>query len=304
MNAKKIILTIAAVLAAAAALSATLYIIYGRGTPSVGEVEEMPTEQATELQTEETTEPSVSVEEIDAPNDLTGMAAALLPFNADTVGWITIPNTKVDYPVVQSDDNAYYLDTGFDHKFTRAGAVFMDYRNVFGYDVSEHSDNIVIYGHNMANNSMFGSLRRYRQDFDYYRTNQFIELSSNYDRFTYVIFGLVIAEGSAEAQWRYWDMEEFANEQEFNDYVNTVRQKNMVDIDVDVKYGDQLLTLSTCYSDADDTRFLVIARKVREGEKAEDLVEPLTEASESTETTDSTIGSDTTDETTTQTSDN
>ena len=99
-------------------------------------------------------------------------------------------------------------------------------------------------------------------------------------------------------------MEEFANEQEFNDYVNTVRQKNMVDIDVDVKYGDQLLTLSTCYSDADDTRFLVIARKVREGEKAEDLVEPLTEASESTETTDSTIGSDTTDETTTQTSDN
>lgn len=304
MNAKKIILTIAAVLAAAAALGATLYIIYGRGTPSVGEVEEMPTEQATELQTEETTEPSVSVEEIDAPNDLTGMAAALLPFNADTVGWITIPNTKVDYPVVQSDDNAYYLDTGFDHKFTRAGAVFMDYRNVFGYDVSEHSDNIVIYGHNMANNSMFGSLRRYRQDFDYYRTNQFIELSSNYDRFTYVIFGLVIAEGSAEAQWRYWDMEEFANEQEFNDYVNTVRQKNMVDIDVDVKYGDQLLTLSTCYSDADDTRFLVIARKVREGEKAEDLVEPLTEATESTETTDSTIGSDTTDETTTQTSDN
>lgn len=304
MNAKKLIMTIAAILAAAAAFGVTVYITTGRGTPTVSEIEEKPTEHQTEAQTEETTEPSVTVEEIAAPNDLTGMATALLPFNADTVGWITVPNTKVDYPVVQSDDNAYYLDTGFDHKFTRAGAVFMDYRNVFGYNVSEHSDNIVIYGHNMANNSMFGSLRRYRQDLDYYRTNQFIELSSNYDRFTYVIFGLVIAEGSPEADWRYWDMEEFANEQEFNDYVNTVRQKNMVDIEVDVKYGDQLLTLSTCYSDADDTRFLVIARKVREGEKAEDFTEPTTEATEITEMTDGTDGTERIEETNTQTTDN
>lgn len=203
------------------------------------------------------------------PKEVSERAKVHLQQNADTVGWIYIPDTKVDYPVVQSDDNAYYLDTGFDLEPNRAGAIFMDYRNVFGSDISAQSDNIVIYGHNMANNTMFGSLRKYRQDYSYYKTHQYIELSSNYDDFTYVIFGLVITSGSASADWRYWDMEEFASKQEFNDYVKTVRQKNLVDIDMDVQYGDQLLTLSTCYSDADDSRFLIIARKLREGETVE-----------------------------------
>ncbi len=286
MTTKKIILTISVFLAAAASLGAFLLFSQGRGTPTVEDVQIPATEQETEETMEETTEATVSMEEIGSPNDLTGAAQMLLPYNSDIVGWISIQNTKVDYPVVQSEDNDYYLDTGFDHKSNRAGAVFMDYRNVFGFDVSEQSDNIVIYGHNMANNSMFGSLRRYRQDFSYYKINQYIELCSNYDRYTYVIFGLVITEGSAEAPWRYWDMEEFANKQEFDDYVATVRQKNLVDIDVDVQYGDQLLTLSTCYSDADDTRFLVIARKLREGENAENLARLPDESTETTEETE------------------
>jgi len=285
MTPKKIILTVSALLAAAASLGVFFYFSQYQGTPTIEEVHQPTSEQVSEETTEETTEETFSVDELVASNDLTGVAQTLLPYNSDIVGWISINNTKVDYPVVQSEDNDYYLDTGFDHKFNRAGAVFMDYRNVFGFDVSEQSDNIVIYGHNMANNSMFGSLRRYRQDYSYYETNQFIELSSNYDRYTYVIFGLVITEGSADAQWRYWDMEEFATEREFNDYVDTVRLKNLVDIDVDVQYGDQLLTLSTCYSDADDTRFLVIARKLREGESAEDFVKPPEETTETTEET-------------------
>ncbi len=286
MTPKKIILTIGVFLAAAASIGVFLFFTQGMGSPTVEDVQIPATEQETEETMEETTEETVSMEQIGSSNDLMGTAKMLLPYNSDIVGWISIQNTKVDYPVVQSEDNDYYLDTGFDHKSNRAGAVFMDYRNVFGFDVSEHSDNIVIYGHNMANNSMFGSLRRYRQDFSYYETNQYIELSSNYDRYTYVIFGLVITEGSAAAPWRYWDMEEFANKQEFDDYVATVRQKNLVDIDVDVQYGDQLLTLSTCYSDADDTRFLVIARKLREGENAENFAKLPEETTETTEETE------------------
>jgi len=200
---------------------------------------------------------------------LTGKAKTLLEYNADTVGWITIPNTLVDEPIVQSDDNAFYLDTGFDHKPYRAGTVFMDFRDTFGYDEASQSDNILLYGHNMANNTMFGSLRRYRQDLTYWKRAPFIELESNYQHYTYVIFGLVITDGSAEATWRYWDMEDFESQDEFDAYVETVRLKNMADIPLDVKYGDKLLTLSTCYSDADDSRFLVIARRVRPDETAE-----------------------------------
>lgn len=281
MKLKTIILTGSGILLAGLSALGVWYVVSRPQPPQ--QAEESIAE--TVIPTEEIpTETQYIVSEFGKVNGLTGLAKELLRLNPDTVGWISIQNTKVDYPVVQSEDNDYYLDTGFDHKPNRAGAVFMDYRNVFGFDVAEQSDNIVIYGHNMANNTMFGSLRRYRQDLSYYETSQFIELSSNYDTSTYVIFGLVITDGSASAQWRYWDMEEFADEQAFNDYVSTVRQKNMTDIDVDVQYGDQLLTLSTCYSDADNSRFLIIARKMREGETAENLAR-IPEETVATETT-------------------
>lgn len=280
---KNIILTGAACVAASVCFSVLYYFTQGQGNPAV----EMGKLDLTSrgVPVEETEPVEETAEYGEAALGETGLAKTLLRQNPDTVGWIYIPGTKVDYPIVQSDDNAYYLDKGFDHKPYRAGTIFMDYRNVFGYDVSLQSDNIVLYGHNMANNTMFGSLRRYRQDYSYYETNQYIELSSNFENYTYVIFGLVITDGSISADWRYWDMEEFANEQEFNDYVDTVRRKNLVDINVDVQYGDQLLTLSTCYSDADNTRFLVIARKMREGETADTLAMLPTEPAETTEET-------------------
>ncbi len=261
---KKMILTGVTCAAAAVCFGTLFYFTQGQGRPSV-EYEKLTFESRAE--TVPTTEPVEEEKTFGkARTGETGFARTLLRMNADTVGWIHVPGTKVDYPVVQSEDNDYYLHIGFDHKPFRAGACFMDYRNRFGSDLESQSDNIIIYGHNMANNSMFGSLRRYRQDHTYYETNPFVELSSNFEHYSYVIFGLVITDGSASAEWRYWDMEEFQNEQEFNQYIVNVRNKSLVDIDVDVEYGDQLVTLSTCYSDADNSRFLVVARKIREGE--------------------------------------
>lgn len=224
-----------------------------------------------------TTESTEAPEEFDPSsvkagpvNGMTGKAKTLIEHcNADTVGWITVPNTKVDNPIVQVPDNEYYLDHGYDHKPFRAGTVFMDYRNNFGFDEKTQSDNILLYGHNMANNTMFGSLRRYRQDLEYYKEAPYIELESNYQHYTYVIFALTITDGSAAASWRYWDMEEFENQESFDAYVETARQKSLVQIPVDVQYGDKLVTLSTCYSDADDSRFLVIGRRLRDGESAD-----------------------------------
>ncbi len=276
----KIILTGVTCLAAAACFSVLYYFNNSQGTPIVEDaLETVPVE------TIAPTEEAEVIVEYGPDNGLTGLAKTLLQLNPDTVGWITIANTKVDYPVVQSDDNAYYMDKGFDLQPSRAGSIFMDYRDVFGFDVDAQSDNIVLYGHNMANNTMFGSLRKYRQDYSFYETSQYIEFSSNYDHYTYVIFALAITDGSGNATWRYWDMHEFANEAEFNDYVENAREKSLVDIDVDVQYGDQLLTLQTCYSDSDGTRFLVIARKMREGETAETLNRREPEETEGTENT-------------------
>ena len=202
-------------------------------------------------------------------NGMSGMAKVLLQKNADTVGWITIPGTNVDNPIVQSADNDFYLNTSYEHKPFRAGTVFMDYRDVFGFDEDAQSENIVLYGHNMANNTMFGSLRLYRQDYSYYKTAPFIELYSNFTHYTYVICGLVITSGSSSAEWRYWDMEDLSDKQSFDAYVAAMQRKALVDIPVDVQYGDKLLTLSTCYSGAVDSRFLIISRRVRPDETLE-----------------------------------
>ena len=230
-----------------------------------------PTEPATEEPTEAETEPST--EEIELP--LSARAQELLAQNPDTRGWIKVEHTDVDNPFVQCDDNEYYLSNSFEKEPFRAGTVFMDYRDIFGWKESEQSTNIILYGHNMANNTMFGSLRRYRQDETYYKTAPFIELSSNYKTYTYVIFANPITDGSAQATWRYWDMEDLSNPEEFTAYVETAKQKSLSKIPIDVEYGDKILTLSTCYSDADDSRFLIIARRLREGESEGEILSKI-----------------------------
>lgn len=217
---------------------------------------------------------------------MTDKAKKLINENSDYIGWITIDNTKVDNPILLDpgdinpgegygdeiyEPNYFYLDHDFNRDPFRAGALFMDYRDIFGSDDDKQSENIVIYGHNMANNTMFGSLRRYRQDLSFYDEAPFIDLSSNYKDYQYVIFGLMITSGNWYTDFRYWDMEELDTETDFNNYVDTVKKGSMVDTGVDVKYGDKLLTLSTCYSDEDNSRFLVVARRLRDNEKPNDI---------------------------------
>lgn len=206
-------------------------------------------------------------------NGMTARARTLSEhYNADTVGWITVPKTDVDNPIVIGADNDFYLNHGFDHREFLAGTVFMDFRNRLGYGDEAQSDNLVLYGHNMKDNTMFGSLRQYRQNLDFYKEAPFIELETNYQRYTYVIFALSIADGRGTSDWRFWDMEDFQDEEAFNTFVNPAREKSIVDIPVDVKYGDKLITLCTCVPDeyeTDNSRFLVIGRRLRPDETVE-----------------------------------
>ncbi len=221
-----------------------------------------------------------------SPTGLTERAKIFLKQNQDTIGWIKIDNTQLDYPIVKDpgaikagtgygdtdyEPNSFYLHAGFDKGYLYEGTIFMDYRDVFGSSEDDQSENIVLYGHNMNNGSMFGSLRKYRYDYSYYDDNPFIELSSNYRDYQYIIFGFLITSGSAETNFDYWNMEELDTEEKFNNYVNTVKNGAMLDTGVDVKYGDKLLTLSTCVSDGTNNRFIVVARRLRDNETIEDL---------------------------------
>ncbi len=222
-----------------------------------------------------TPETEVTTEVPTAAPELTERAKKLLAQNPDTVGYIQIDGTNVDNPVVQTIDDEYYLDHGFDGQEFRAGTVFMDCTDVFGADPKTWSENIILYGHNMADNTMFGSLRRYRQDPSYYKEAPFITFSSNYADYTYVMFGLVITGGDADSDFLYWQMEELDDKAAFDSYVASVEAKNMIENPLDVAYGDAILTLSTCYSDEDNSRFIIVARRLREGEDKETLLKTI-----------------------------
>ena len=242
-------------------------------------------EPVTEASSEPTTLPSY--EYVPSDKGMTERAKQLLKQNKDIAGWIKIDQTKVDYAFVKDpgevpkgvdfyggeeyEVNSYYLEHGIDRKLHREGALFMDFRDDFGSVESEQSENIVIYGHNMANNTMFGSIRRYRQDYEFFNSAPFIELSSNYKDYTYVICYCCITSGHTYTDFGYWDMEELNDEETFNEYVTLAKGRQLFDTGVDVKYGDKLLTLSTCYADEDNSRFIIIARRLRDGEKPGDL---------------------------------
>lgn len=222
-------------------------------------------------------------------NGMSARSRALLRQNPDTYGWIKINDLLVDYPLVSDpgavgpdrkfyggeeyDANWFYLDHDIDASEKESGTLFLDFRDVFEADEGSQSDNIVIYGHDMNDGSMFGDLRRYRYNYDLYKVCPFIKLSSNYKDYDYVIFAFLVTNGNYENNdFRYWNMEEFKDQEEFDFYVDRCKKQCAVDLGVDVSYGDKLLTLSTCYGNDGNSRFIVVARRLREGENANDLM--------------------------------
>lgn len=200
----------------------------------------------------------------------------LVEMNEDIVGYIQIPDKNgscrdsgVDYPIVQRRDEGekdYYLEHNFRGEPARAGTLYLDYRNVL--NAKERSGNLIIYGHEMSDGSMFGKLKNYYTDTYFYEEHPLVILSSRYEVSTYKIFGYYYADGGAgDCEFYYTDKTDFWSEEEFYDYVNQIKRRSLSENMVDVKYGDQLITLSTCITGAwNDARFVVAARRVRSGE--------------------------------------
>lgn len=201
-------------------------------------------------------------------------ARKLLDMNPDVVGYITIPDTPIANPVMQSGDNKKYLDQNINGDQSRAGEIFLDYRNNFdrvqdGKLSVANSDNLVIYGHNMKNDEMFGCLKYYQRNYDYYNQHPVIYLNSNYECYTYKIFSYFILDALDESETAYdcWNKFDFDGEEDFYNFVNEAKKRSLGLNDVDVKYGDKLVTLSTCNTVLGDRgRLIVMGRLLRDGE--------------------------------------
>lgn len=205
-------------------------------------------------------------------------AASLLEINPEVVGYISIPDTEVDYPLMQHSNDVegdeYYLYRDLYGNHSQNGSIFLDSRCHFdvvgenGTLAVSNSDNLIVYGHNMRDRSMFGSLRDYKSDANYYDAHPLIFLNSNYETYVFKIYAYFIAdaEDTTVTRFDYWNRIDFADETAFYNYVNEVKRRTLRNTNIDVQYGDQLLTLSTCNSAFQTARLVICARMVREGE--------------------------------------
>ncbi|MBQ2824553.1 MAG: class B sortase [Oscillospiraceae bacterium] len=208
----------------------------------------------------------------DNNGSLLSSAEQLLEINPDTVGWVQIDNTNVAMPVVQrkgNDGNSYYLNTAFDGSRNKAGTVFLDMRAELTAD--KRSDNLILYGHNQKDKTMFGDLAYYKKDLDYYKSHPVIKFSSNYRNDVYKIFAYfvtpVLPEQTSDGViFDYHNYIELDDEDRYSDFIENIMVRSQIITSVDVKHGDKFLTLSTCSNEFEPSRFVVVARRVRKGE--------------------------------------
>lgn len=191
---------------------------------------------------------------------------SLYQTNQDVVGWITVQGTQIDYPVVKTDNNEFYLEHDYMKNYTRYGTVFADCENVI--TPSKMSQNISIYGHDMNDGSMFGELDFYRE-LSFLKKHPYFTFNTLYGDANYVIYGVFITNTQPQqdsGKVFEWRMPEFSSDAEFEAYVNECKKRSLFETPIEVSPGDTLVSLSTCTWDFDDARLVVVARKVNDNE--------------------------------------
>lgn len=172
---------------------------------------------------------------------------ALLNMNSDAVGWIKQDNI-ISYPIVKGTDNEYYLAHNAAHMENKAGAIFVDYR----VDGGMEARNCIIYGHDMLNNSMFGTLIKYASK-SYYNEHPTFDIYIAEKGYKYYVFAAYETDEIGDT-YSY----NFANDEEYQNYINLCMSKRLYETSVDtVNVSDKIITLSTCTRHDDSKRFIV-----------------------------------------------
>ena len=180
--------------------------------------------------------------------------------NADMVGWIQIEGTGIDYPVMQTPaDPNYYLKHDFEKHYTDYGCPFMQ----ADCDALCPSDNLIIYGHNMKDGSMFADLAKYRSK-DFWQSHKTVWFDTALGSCAYEIFAVIHTTVQADAAnaFPFYRFVDAAAPEDFAAYVSACKARALYDTVIFAEYGDKLLTLSTCDNITDNGRLLVIAKRI------------------------------------------
>lgn len=205
----------------------------------------------------QTTDPDVSTEPTEPV--ILEEFQELYQMNSDLVGWIEIPGTKVNYPVVQTDveNRDFYLHKNFEKEKASGGCLYVREE----CDVFTPSDNVTIYGHNMRDGSMFGQLYYYQQE-SFYPEHRYIYFDTLYERHTYEIFAVFKTTASVGEGFKYHMFIDSMDEAEYYEFVDECIELSFYNTGVIPQYGDKIICLSTCEYSLVNGRLVVAAVRI------------------------------------------
>ena len=182
--------------------------------------------------------------------------------NSDVKGWIKIDGTGVNYPMVQTTDNNYYVRRNYKKESSRYGSIFINYKS----DIKDVNSNVIIYGHDMKNDSqMFGDLIKYI-DKNFYNEHPIITIATDEEESEYEIISVfksrIFYEGEEDNEFVYYHCFDFNNKEEYNYYVSNSKAIALYDTGKTAKYGEQIITLITCEYSQENGRLVVVAKKI------------------------------------------
>jgi len=198
-------------------------------------------------------------EETEAP-DILPEYEILYNKNKKLIGWIKIADTDIDYPVMQTVDNEYYLDHDFGQNYDKNGCIFMDK----DCDVIGRSTNLIVYGHHMKSGAMFGQLDKYADE-SFYQEHQTFQFDTIYEKGTYQVVYAFQAQVLPEDEiaFKYYQFIDANSEEEFYSNMAAMADMSLYDTGITPVYGDELVTLSTCdRSQGEEGRFVVVGVKI------------------------------------------
>ncbi len=173
--------------------------------------------------------------------------------NNDTIAYLKVDNTNISYAIVRGNDNLYYLSHNFNKEYGVAGWIFADYRNKF----DETDKNIIIYGHNTNDGSMFGSLKKVL-NYEWQSIDEKIMLITEAKTYYYQVFSTYLVNPED-----YYITTEFPNDTEYTKFIETIKSRSNYAYQVEVSANDKILTLSTC-SDNGAKRVVLHAKLIQE----------------------------------------
>jgi sortase B len=197
---------------------------------------------------------------IDKDNDeIFKETKSLKNLNSDFVGILTIPDTIINYPVMYTKGQDYYLRRSFDKKYSIAGSLYIDKYNT----ISPKDDNLIIYGHNMKNGTMFHELLNYKEE-DFYNNHKYFYFTTDEVREKYEIVSMFVSKVfyKTDKVFKYYKFYNASSEEEFNYYKENILKLSLFDTGVELNYKDKFITLSTCDYSLENGRFVVIGKLI------------------------------------------